>query len=163
MKTQDSRKIVTFRLADAHFAADVAEVERVLRYDPPAAAPDLPPWVEGVMAYRKQIIPVIDLRRRVGLPEREPTPETRILVLNTSAGWVGAVVDAVMEVASVPRGEVSDPPPLFRGLAAEFIRGVAKMGETLVVVLNADRVLTSADQIALEAARSAAVEAALSG
>ncbi len=156
MKPQDTCQLVTFRLADAQFAAEIADVERVLRHEAPAAAPDLPPWIEGVVRYRKQAIPVIDLRRRVGLPERAPTVETRILVLNTSAGWIGAVVDTVMEVVTVSRTDVSEPPPLFRGLAAEFIRGVANVGGTLVVVLNADRVLTSTDVISLEAARGGA-------
>jgi hypothetical protein len=83
------------------------------------------------------------------------TPETRILVLNTAAGWVGAIVDTVHEVAVVPADSVSPPPPLFRGLAAEFIRGVAKVRDQLVVVLDVDRVVSSADRIVLEHAVSA--------
>jgi purine-binding chemotaxis protein CheW len=149
MKT-DVAKLVTFQLGLDIFAADVLSVDRVLRYAPPNAVPDVPPWVLGVIEHREKVIPVVDLRRRVELSDDSITPETRILVLNTSGGWVGAIVDTVHEVASVPADSISAPPPLFRGLAAEFIRGMVKVGDQLVVILDVDRVLSSADRIAFD-------------
>jgi purine-binding chemotaxis protein CheW len=149
MKT-DVVKLVTFQLGLDIFAADVLSVDRVLRYAPPNAVPDVPAWVLGVIEHREKVIPVVDLRRRVELSDDSITPETRILVLNTSGGWVGAIVDTVHEVASVPADSISAPPPLFRGLAAEFIRGMAKVGDQLVVILDVDRVMSSADRIAFD-------------
>lgn len=149
MKT-DVVKLVTFQLGLDIFAADVLSVDRVLRYVPPNAVPDVPAWVLGVIEHREKVIPVVDLRRRVELSDDSITPETRILVLNTSGGWVGAIVDTVHEVASVPADNISLPPPLFRGLAAEFIRGMAKVGDQLVVILDVDRVVSSADRIAFD-------------
>jgi purine-binding chemotaxis protein CheW len=149
MKT-DVVKLVTFQLGLDIFAADVLSVDRVLRYAPPNAVPDVPAWVLGVIEHREKVIPVVDLRRRVELSDDSITPETRILVLNTSGGWVGAIVDTVHEVASVPAGNISAPPPLFRGLAAEFICGMAKVGDQLVVILDVDRVMSSADRIAFD-------------
>jgi purine-binding chemotaxis protein CheW len=151
MKTELTR-LVTFRLGVGTFAADIFSVERVLRYTAPAAVPDLPPWIEGVIEYQHRVIPVVDLRRRVELPEVERQHETRIIVLSTDAGLIGAVVDAVLEVAAVPSNSISPPPPLFRGLAAEFLRGIVKLDETLVVILDVNRVLTGADRIVLEQA-----------
>lgn len=152
-------KLVTFRLGRDLFAVDIAAAERVLRYTPPNSVPDVPEWIEGVLEHRGKVLPVVDMRRRMGLPDTAITPETRILVLNTADGWVGAIVDAVLEVANVPVSDVTPPPPLFRGLAAHFIRRIAKIGEALVVVLEVDRVLTSADRIVFERA----VESAASG
>jgi purine-binding chemotaxis protein CheW len=146
----DVVKLVTFQLGLDIFAADVLSVDRVLRYSPPSAVPDVPAWVLGVIEHRDKVIPVVDLRRRVELSDDSITPETRILVLNTSGGWVGAIVDTVHEVAAVPAASVSPPPPLFRGLAAEFIRGMVKVGDQLVVILDVDRVLSSADRIAFD-------------
>ena len=83
-------------------------------------------------------------------------PTTRILVLNATDGWVGTIVDAVIEVAGVPATSITPPPPLFRGLAAQFVRGIAKVGEQLVVVLDVDRVLSSDDRIVLERAMGGA-------
>ena len=154
MKT-DVVKLVTFQLGLDIFAADVLSVDRVLRYAPPNAVPDVPNWVLGVIEHRDKVIPVVDLRRRVELSDDSITPETRTLVLNTSGGWVGAIVDTVHEVASVPADTISAPPPLFRGLAAEFIRGMTKVGDQLVVILDVDRVMSSADRIAFDQSSAA--------
>jgi purine-binding chemotaxis protein CheW len=145
-------KLVTFRLGQELFAADIFSVERVLRYAPPNSVPDAPAWVEGVLEHRGAVIPVVDMRRRIALPELAITPATRILVLTTADGFVGAIVDAVLEVVAVPVANMSPPPPLFRGLAAEFLRGVAKVRDRLIVVLEMERVLTSADRLTFEAA-----------
>ena len=143
-------KLVTFRLGTDAFAAEVSSVDRVLRYAAPKSVPDLPQWIEGVTEHRGHVIPVVDMRARIGLEHIEPTPTTRVLVLSTSDGFIGAIVDVVAEVASVPEANVAPPPPLFRGLAAHFVRGIAKVGEQLVVILDVDRVLTSDDRIAFQ-------------
>ena len=153
-------KLVTFRLGIDSFAAEIASVDRVLRYVAPKSVPDLPEWIDGVIEHRASVIPVVDMRARIGLPSVEPTPTTRILVLSTSEGFIGAIVDVVAEVASVPEASVSPPPPLFRGLAAHFLRGIAKVGEQPVVILDVDRVLTSDDRIAFQRAVESAEAAA---
>jgi purine-binding chemotaxis protein CheW len=155
-------KLVTFRLGVDAFAAEVSSVDRVLRYVAPKSVPDLPAWIEGVIEHRGKVIPVVDMRTRIGLPRVDPAPTTRILVMSTSDGFIGAIVDVVAEVASVPQGNVAPPPPLFRGLAAHFVRGMAKVGEQLVVILDVDRVLNSDDRIAFERAVESS-EAALRG
>ena len=151
MKKRDVVTLVTFQLGVDLFAADVLSVERVLRYTPPNSVPDVPPWIQGVIEQRDTVVPVVDLRRRIELSDDSITPDTRILVLSTAGGWVGAIVDRVNEVAVVPSENVSAPPLLFRGLSADFVRGIAKVGDQLVVVLDVDRVLTSADRIAFDA------------
>ncbi len=148
----DMVKLVTFRLGQEIFAAEVASVERVLRYTVPSSVPDVPDWIAGVLEHHSGVMPVVDLRRRVELPDVTVTAETRILIFSTNAGAIGAVVDAVLAVASVPAGSISAPPPLFRGLAAEFVRGIAKLDDRLAVILDVDRVLSSADRIVLEQA-----------
>ncbi len=110
--TQALSKLVTFRLADDLFAAGIFSVERVLRYEAPRPVPDLPPWIEGVIEYQSRVVPVIDLRRRFELSQAPVRPETRILVLNAGSEWVGALVDAVVEVATVDASRIS-PPPAF--------------------------------------------------
>jgi purine-binding chemotaxis protein CheW len=149
---KDVVKLVTFRLGADIFAADVLFVERVLRFTAPSSVPDVPRWIEGVLPYRDTVIPVVDMRHRIELPDADITAETRILVLAAAEGWVGAIVDAVQEVAVIPAASVAPPPPLFKGLSEQFVRGIAKIGERVIVVLDVDRVLTSADRIAFERA-----------
>jgi purine-binding chemotaxis protein CheW len=152
-------RLVTFRLGKDLFAADIASVDRVLRYAAPSHVPDVPMWIEGVLEHRGSVIPVVDLRRRIDLPpaDQSITADTRILVLTTAEGWIGAIVDAVVEVAVIPATAMSAPPPLFRGLVSRFLRGVATVRERLVVVLEMEQVLTSADRLTFEGALDAAV------
>lgn len=148
-------RLVTFQLGADTFAAEVFAVERVLRHVQPNSVPDVPEWIDGVIEYEGRVIPVVDMRRRIGLPPADLTPETRILVFVTEGGRIGATVDVVHEVAVVAKTAIEPPPPMFRGLAAEFVRGIAKVRDQLVVVLDVDRVLTSADRIAFERAMQA--------
>jgi purine-binding chemotaxis protein CheW len=145
-------KLVTFALGADLFAAEVFAVERVLRHVQPSSVPDVPEWIAGVIEYSGGVIPVVEMRRRMGLPPAEVSHDTRILVFAAQGGRIGAIVDAVHEVVTIPKAAVAAPPPMFRGLAAEFVRGIAKVHDRLVVILDVDRVLTSADRIALEQA-----------
>jgi purine-binding chemotaxis protein CheW len=147
---KDVVQLVIFRLGADLFAADVFGVERVLRYTQPNSVPGVPRWIEGVMPYRETVIPVVDMRHRIELPDAPITPDTRILVFASTGGWIGAIVDSVSEVAVLPTANVTPPPALFHGLPAQFMRGIAKVGEHVVVVLDIDRVLSSTDRLAFE-------------
>jgi len=150
--TSASAKIVIFRLGVDLFAAGVQSVERVLRYQRARPLPDVPPWVDGVIEYRANVIPQLDLRRRFELPEAPAGATTRVLVLNTGGGWVAAVVDAVVEVAGYDESQLSAPPALFRGLAGEYLRGLVRHGERLIVLLDVDRLLSATERLRLEQA-----------
>lgn len=145
-------KIVIFRLGEDLFAAAVQSVERVLRYQRARALPDVPPWVDGVIEYRASVIPQLDLRRRFELAEAAVTPTTRVLVLNSGGGWVAVVVDAVLEVAGHHESQLAAPPALFRGLAGEYLRGLVRHRERLIVLLDVDRLLTATERLRLEEA-----------
>lgn len=169
MKTEIT-KLVTFRLAEDLFAADIFAVERVLRYQTPTALPDVPPWIEGVIEYQSRVVPVISLRQRFELPAIAPAAETRVLILNAGGEWIGAIVDAVLEVTSLDPAQFSPPPVLFRGVAGEYLKGIVRRGEGgggdhLVIVLDIDRLLSATDRIVLEhsAARIASAGAATDG
>jgi purine-binding chemotaxis protein CheW len=148
----ESAKLVNFKLGDDLFAADIFAVERVLRYQAARTLPDLPSWIEGVIEYQKRVIPVVNLRRRFELPEREPAPETRIIVLNAQGDWIGIVVDSVVEVTTVDAGNVSAAPSFFRGLAGEYLKGILRRGEgeRLVIVLDVEQLLSSTERIRLQ-------------
>ena len=143
-------QIVTFRLGEDMFAADIFSVERVLRHQAPTPVPNLPEWVEGVIEYHGRVVPVIDLRRRFELPPRAAAAETRILVFNSGGEWIAAVVDAVLEVAAVSDADLAPPPPLFRGLAGEYLRGIARRNGRLVIFLDVARLLSTTERLALQ-------------
>ena len=143
-------KIVTFRLGEDLFAADIYSVERVLRFQEPTPIPNVPAWIEGVIDYQGRVVPVISLRRRFELPGAAAVSETRILVFNAGGEWIGATVDAVLEVAPLDPAALTPPPPLFRGLAGEYLRGIFRRGERLVMFLDVQRLLTTTERLTLE-------------
>lgn len=150
-------KLVTFRLGDDLFAADIFSVERVLRYTTPTSVPDMPDYIEGVIDYQQRVVPIVNLRRRFELPPAEVRNETRILILHGGGEWVGAVVDAVTAVASFDPKAVAPPPRLFRGLAGEYLKGIVRQGDKLVIFLDVEQLLSSTERIALERAGSEAI------
>ena len=150
-------KLVTFRLGGDLFAADVHAVERVLRYVPPTTVPDMPEYIVGVMDYLGRVVPVVDLRRRFEMPALEPNGDTRTLILNVSREWIGVVVDSVTEVAPFDPKAVSAPPKLFRGLAGEYLKGIVRRADKLVIYLDVEHLLSSTERIALAGAGAEAL------
>lgn len=149
-------KIVVFRLAEDHFAADVGSVERVLRYTAPRAVPNVPEWIGGVIDYQGRAVPIVDMRRRFSLPFAPTGEQARILVLNSGGEWIGVIVDAVVEVAPASANDLEPPPKYFRGLAGEYLRGLVRRGDRLVIVLDPDALLSSNERIVLEQTAAAA-------
>jgi purine-binding chemotaxis protein CheW len=148
--TTEADKLVTFRLGEDLFAADIFSVERVLRYVAPTPVPDMPSYIEGVMDYQGRVVPIVNLRLRFELPAAPAGGETRTLVLNVAGEWIGIVVDGVTEVASYDKAAVSDPPKLFRGLSAEYLKGIVRRGERLVIFLDVNKLLSSTERISLQ-------------
>ena len=159
MKIADRAQIVTFRLGDDLFAADINSVERVLRYQQPSPVPNMPEWIEGVIEYQKRVLPVVDLRARFSMPSAEVGGDTRILVFNGGGEFVAVTVDAVLEVAALDPAQLSPPPALFRGLAGEYLRGIVRRGERLVIFLDVERLLSTTERLALESAAAATTTA----
>jgi purine-binding chemotaxis protein CheW len=151
MTTGDDVQLVTFKLAGQDFAFNIFQVERILRYEAPAPLPKAPDFLEGVLQYQGAAVPLIDLRKRLGVaaPHRE---ETRTVILEWDGGNIGIVVDAVTEVLQVAATEVTAPSSLVKGLAAEYITGLVVTNGRTIIVLNTSRLLSSQEKLALETA-----------
>ena len=156
MTATDRSQIVTFRLGEDLFAADIYSVERVLRWQESTPIPNVPAWIEGVLEYQGRVVPVINLRRRFEMPAREAANDTRILVFNTGGEWIAATVDAVLDVSGLDLARVAPPPPLFRGLAGEYIKGIVRRETRLVIFLDVDRLLSTNERLVLEQAAAGA-------
>lgn len=143
------RHIVTFAVGEELFAADVLEVERVLRYRTPSPVPRLPDWVAGLLEHEGRSLAVVDLRRRFQLPPAEAGTEPRIVVIGGEEGRMGAIVDRVVDVRSVTAEQIDPAPPLFRGLAADYVQGVVRRDGRLILVLHAARLLSATERMML--------------
>jgi purine-binding chemotaxis protein CheW len=142
-------QLVTFKVGGEEFGLDVFQVHEILRYQTPAMVPRAPKFVEGVLDVRGTLVPIVDLRRRFETREVRSDEDTRIVVVDHAAERLGLVVDAVTEVLRAPETAVTPPPAFIRGLAAEYLRGIVRLGERLVMLLELDKILTSEERIAL--------------
>jgi purine-binding chemotaxis protein CheW len=161
MTTPVQAQIVTFRLGDDLFAADIYEVERVLRYSAPTPIPNVPGWIEGVIDYHGRVVPVINLRHRFEMPAAPSKDDARILVFNVAGEWIAATVDGVLDVSGLDDAAVVAPPRFFRGIAGEYLRGLVRRADRLVIVLDAARLLSTAERLVLDQSTAGAPAAEL--
>jgi purine-binding chemotaxis protein CheW len=146
--TADVIQVVVFRVGPQEFALDILQVERILRYEKPAALPQAPEFLEGVVRYDGGAVPVVDLRKRLEL-DATVREETRLMIVLVEEQRVGVLVDEVREVLRVDSTTITAPPPMVRGLAATYISGIIAREDRTIVVLNASRLLTSTERVAL--------------
>ncbi|MEO8226085.1 MAG: chemotaxis protein CheW [Gemmatimonadota bacterium] len=149
MNTADDIQVVTFRVGPQEFALDISQVERILRYEAPAPLPNAPAFLEGVVRYEGSAVPVVDLRKRLEL-DAPISDETRLMVLGLDGQRVGVLVDQVREVMRVDSTTIAAPPPMVRGLAATYIAGIITEGARTVVLLNALKLLSATERLALQ-------------
>ena len=151
MNTTHDMQVVTFRVGGQEFAFDILQVERILRYEKPAELPKAPEFLEGVVRYQGGTIPVVDLRKRLEV-HAAIGDETRLMVLGLDGQRIGVLVDQVREVVRVDSAAIAAPPPIVQGLAAAYISGILAIGDRTIVMLNALKLLTSTERVALQSA-----------
>lgn len=145
------RQLVVFEVSDEYYGVDIFGVDSIIRMQAVTKVPHAPDFVEGVANLRGTVLPVVDLRHRFGLPFREPTKDTRIIVAEMGEAAVGMVVDAVTQVCKVPEEAIEPPSPLVITPRSTFITGVAKIDdEKLIIVLDVERVLAPEEKAVLQ-------------
>jgi purine-binding chemotaxis protein CheW len=148
----EERQLVVFELGAELYGVEIARVHEIIRLQSITRVPRAPAFVEGVINLRGKVIPVVDLRRRFGLPTAEHTRASRIVVVEIGDQVVGVVVDGVSEVLRVDSATVEPPSPVVAGIDSEYLHGIAKLPDRLVILLDLDRVLAREERRALEAA-----------
>src|SRR5207244_3383058 len=148
----DEQQLVVFQLGAELYGVEIARVHEIIRLQTVTRVPHAPAFVEGVINLRGKVIPVVDLRRRFGLPLADHTRASRIVVVEIGDQVVGIVVDGVSEVLRVNKGTIEPPSPVVAGIESDYLHGIAKLPERLVILLNLDRVLARDERRALETA-----------
>lgn len=143
-KRQDTEllQLVTFSIGDEEFGVDILKVQEIIRTMEITKVPKAPDFVEGVINLRGKVIPIIDLRKRFGMETRGHDKNTRIIVIEINNMIVGFVVDSVSEVLRISADTVEPPPPVVAGVESEYIKGVGKLADRLLIMLDLDRLLS---------------------
>ena len=134
-------QLVTFNLGSEEFGVDIMRVQEIIRIPPITRVPKAPTYVEGVINLRGNVIPVISLRSRFSMDRVEETDLSRIIVLQVQTKVFGIRVDSVTEVLRLDSESIEPPPPIALGMDAQFIRGVGKIGERLLILLELDQIM----------------------
>ncbi len=148
----EERQLVVFQLGAELYGVEISRVHEIIRLQSVTKVPRSPIFVEGVINLRGKVIPVVDLRRRFGLPTADHTRASRIVVVELGDQVVGIVVDGVSEVLRVNTASVEPPSPVVAGLDSEYLHGIAKLSDRLVILLDLDRILVRDERRVLEAA-----------
>ena len=145
-------QLVSFRMGHEEFGVDIMLFREINLMVEITEVPKSPEFVEGIINLRGKVIPIISLRKRMGMPEKEQDKDTRIVVVELEDQLIGFVVDAVSEVLRIPRNITEPPPETATGIDAEFITGIAKMEDRLLILLNLKRLFSVGEREALRKA-----------
>jgi purine-binding chemotaxis protein CheW len=144
-------KVIVFALGKEEYGVEVEKVRTIERMPPLTRVPKTPGFVKGVINLRGVVIPVIDLRGRFGLEEKEFSESTRVIIVAVGDLEVGMIVDSANDVMDIDSDTISDPPEIVGGIKAKYLRGVATVGQDrLLVLLNLQEVLNKSEIIQLE-------------
>ncbi len=154
MKEFDTKgiiQLVTFSLGTEEFSIDILKVQEIIRPMDITRVPGAPEFIEGVINLRGRVIPVMDLRRRLGMQAQEETRDTRIVVVEVGGKTVGLKVDSVSEVLRLSTDRI-EPPPSFDSVQnTDCIRGVGKLEDRLIILLDVEKVLSPEERSTLDA------------
>lgn len=142
-------KLAVFNLREQPYAIDIMKIKQIIRPLKITKLPKAPDFMEGVVNLRGVVIPVIDMRKRFALPPRESEEETKVIIAAVDRKIVGIIVDDVSEVISVPRSEIQPPPRVIRGVEAEYLLGVCRHEDDILMILNLDEILTAEEKVTL--------------
>ncbi|MHB8337205.1 MAG: chemotaxis protein CheW [Ignavibacteriaceae bacterium] len=143
-------QLVSFNLDEEEFGVDILKVREINKMMQITKVPNSPNYVEGVINLRGRIIPVIDLRTKLGMPKKVHGNNTRIIVVDVMDKTIGFIVDAVSEVLRIPANITEAPPELVTGINSEFIKSVAKLEDRLLILIDLNKILLKEESIQLQ-------------
>lgn len=135
-KESNMLQLVSFKLAGEEFGVEILLVREIIRMKQVTAFPNAPDFVEGVINLRGNVIPILDLRKRFGLEDKSESRNTRIIVVMVDKLTIGLIVDEVSEILRLPENTVEPPPPIVAGVEADYIKGVGKLEDRLLILLD---------------------------
>jgi len=158
MATIRHDKYLTFMLANEGYGIDIQKVKEINEMMPITPIPEAPSYMKGIVNLRGKIIPIIDLRERFGFSKGDGSEKGCIIVVeiqsNSGKHSTGLIVDGVSEVCEIKAEQIEENVVLGARVRSDYIRGIAKLGDQVKILLNIDRVLTSEEVASIQASAS---------
>lgn len=143
-------QLVTFKLGSEEFAVDILKVQEINKMMNITKIPNAPAFIEGVINLRGKIIPIVDLRKRLGFKDQDYDKSTRIIVVELDGLVLGFIVDSVSEVLRIPENTIEPPPTMIAGIESEYIEGVGKVDDRLLILLELKKIFSSPERKDIE-------------
>ncbi len=149
--SEQKDKFAVFSIGAVDFALDIMRIKEIVKPLKITVIPKAPRFIEGVINLRGNIIPIVDLRKRFGLKITEALLSSeRIIIARLNGKTIGLIVDLVSDVLSLGKSDISPPPEIVKGVSAQFIKGLGKVGSRLILLMDLDRILTVSEKISLK-------------
>jgi purine-binding chemotaxis protein CheW len=143
--TTDGNQFLTFQLGDEVYGVDILRVQEIKGYTTVTKIPNQPSYIKGVMNLRGTIVPIIELRTKIGMETIDYTAHTVIVVVVVQDRIMGFVVDSVSDVLNISKQDIQAPPEFGTKVDVSFLNGIAQCGANLIALLNIDRLLTEGE------------------
>jgi purine-binding chemotaxis protein CheW len=160
ISTTDSvLQLVTFMVGGEEFGVDIHNVQEINKMMPMTRVPKAPDFIEGIVNLRGRVIPVIDLRTRLGMQKRPHDNDSRIIIAEIENRTFGFVVDAVKEVLRISETLTEPPPGIVSGIDSDLIKSIGKLDHCLLIMIDFNKILMASEKEELHAAMANTVTA----
>lgn len=136
-------KVIVFRLEDQEYGTDIQKIRSIERLEEVTRIPNVPEFIKGVINLRGEVIPIIDLKERLKLGQAVPTTDTRVLIVEIDDIQLGVIVDAATDVIDIDSSMVDPATSIMNGIHGAYLKGIAKLNNRLLILLNLERVLSN--------------------
>lgn len=149
----EEMQLVVFKLKTGNtvceYGVPITQVQEIIPIVTPTRLPQAPDFVEGIINLRGSIIPIIDIKKRFAMGSSELSSESRSVVVEVEGHTVGIIVDEVSEVLSLPLSSIEPPPSLVGGITSDYLTGVGKIDDRLLILLDMNKILSEGEKAEL--------------
>ena len=145
LSAQSGSEYLTFRLGGEEYGIDILRVQEIRSYEQPTRIANAPGFIKGVVNLRGVIVPIVDLRLKLGCETAEYNSFTVVIVLNVKGRVVGAVVDSVSDVLELPRDSIKPAPEMSSSVDAGYITGIGSINDRMLILMDIESLMSSAD------------------
>lgn len=144
--TAEELELISFRIGEQDYCLDIMAVREIRGWTPATSLPRTPSYVRGVINLRGAVLPIIDLKARLGLGETKPSARSVIIVVDIGSRLVGLLVDAVSEILAVGREEIQPTPNVDCEVASKFVRGIVSVNDSMISWIELREIIAEAER-----------------